>query len=560
MTSTMPKAAEWVVCPRCRTLLYGRRFERGLKVCPDCNAHTPLTAPERLAQLMDPDSVKLFDVVTPADSEYGFADTVSYSDRLAAARESTGLDEAVVCARGTIDGRPVVAAVMDFRFMGGSLGSVVGELVTQAAECALRDRTPFLIVTASGGARMQEGALALMQMAKTSQAIGELGAAGVLTVSLITDPTYGGVAASFATLTDVIIAEPGARLGFAGPRVIQQTIKQAPPAGFQAAEALLANGMIDMIKPRTALRQTLSRLLAVATSTPAVSLRGVGVSVRSPELLADDEPWQVVRQARDPERPTTLDYAAHLLDSFDELHGDRSSGDCPAIIGGVGQLGDQPVMLIGHQKGHRPVELAARNFGMATPAGHRKAARLMRLAARLGIPIVTLIDTPGAYPGVEAEAGGQAVSIAENLRLMSSLPVPVVSVVTGEGGSGGALALGVGNRVLMMSNAVYSVISPEGCAAILWKDAGEAPRAAAQLRLRARDLLESGVVDAVVPEPQGGAQRAPFDAAATLQDAVIEALAELSLMDPAGLVADRRARFRRMALGSRGSSGEYGGA
>jgi acetyl-CoA carboxylase carboxyl transferase subunit beta len=202
-------------------------------------------------------------------------------------------------------------------------------------------------------------------------------------------------------------------------------------------------------------------------------------------------------------------------------------------------------MLIGHQKGHTVTELSARNFGMATPAGYRKSARLMRLAAKIGVPVITLIDTPGAYHGVKAEENGQAVAIAENLRLMSGLPVPVVAVVTGEGGSGGALALGVANRVLMTENAVYSVISPEGCAAILFKSATEAPRAAAALGLRARDLLAQGLVDGVIAEPAGGSHTAPEEAARLLGDALGAALAGLRYLPPAQLVAERHERFRR---------------
>ncbi|MGH8906398.1 MAG: acetyl-CoA carboxylase carboxyltransferase subunit alpha [Egibacteraceae bacterium] len=559
MPPEISAGADWTLCPRCETLVYGKRFQRNLRVCPDCNHHSPLTAHQRLGQLLDPDSVQPLDVVASPHDHLGFADTKPYPQRLREAQLRTGLDEAVVCARGMLEGHPVVVAVMDFRFMGGSLGTAVGELITQTAERALQDRTPLLIVSASGGARMQEGALSLMQMAKTSQVIGQLDEAGVLTISLVTNPTYGGVAASFATLCDVIIAEPGTRLGFAGPRVIQQTIQQTLPEGFQAAESLLANGMIDDIQPRSCLRQALGRLLAF-TAPPSDNgpPRSPQALIRDPDLLPDGDPWEVVQRARGIERPTTLDYVSYLLDGFQELHGDRISGDCPAIVGGVGRLGGQPLMVIGHQKGHDASELVARNFGMAMPAGYRKAARLMRLAAKLGVPVVTLIDTPGAYPGVEAEINGQAVAIAENLRLMASLPVPVVAVVTGEGGSGGALALGVANRVFMCANAVYSVISPEGCAAILWKDPSATPMAAAALRLRARDLLRAGIVDAVVPEPQGGAARAPALAAGLLRDALTSALGELRNLDPGQLVADRRARFRRLGTHGSVTGGEHG--
>jgi len=468
---------------------------------------------------------------------------VPYPQRIEAARLRTGLDEAVVCVRGTVDGHPLVAAVMDFRFLGGSLGSGVGERITRAAELALATRTPLLIVSASGGARMQEGALSLMQMAKTSAALGALDAAGVLTISLVTDPTYGGVAASFATLCDVILAEPGARLGFAGPRVIAQTLRQPLPAGFQTAEYLFARGMLDDLVPRSGLRPTISRLLAFAGAERSVP-EPYPVRATAPPEPAD--PWAVVARSRDLGRPSTLDYIGHFVDGFVELHGDRLASDCPAIVGGVGLVDGRPAVVIGHQKGHTVAEVASRNFGMATPAGYRKAARLMRLAEKLGTPIVTLIDTPGAYHGVSAEENGQALAIADTIRLMAGLTVPVVAVVTGEGGSGGALALGVGNRVLMLANATYSVISPEGCAAILWSDAGRADEAAAQLKLQAGDLLALGVVDGVVPEPAGGAPADPGATASAVHRAVVDALAELAGLGREEVRAHRRARIRAM--------------
>jgi acetyl-CoA carboxylase carboxyl transferase subunit beta len=540
-----PKTPEWVRCAHCGEIVFGKRYERLRQVCPSCGFHHRLSAPERLEQLMDPGSVTMIEVPPLPDDPLGFTDTMPYRDRLAAARRRTGLDAAALCVRGTVEGHPVVAVVMDFRFLGGSLGVAVGERIAVAAETALRAGTPLIIVTASGGARMQEGTFALMQMAKTSQALAALDEAGILTITLVTDPTYGGVAASFASLTDVVFAEPGARMGFAGPRVIEQTIRRRLPDGFQSAEFLLEHGLIDDVHPRGSLRPVLSDLLAAAAAvTAAASASRPAKLVRDPAELAEREAWDVVQLARHSGRPTTLDYVGYLLDGFRELHGDRSSGDCRSIVAGIGRLRGLPVVLIGHQKGHDTNELVARNFGMPNPAGFRKAARLMRLAAKLGCPVVTLVDTPGAYPGLEAEEHGQAVAIAENLRLMARLPVPVVTVVTGEGGSGGALALAVADRVLALSNTVYSVISPEGCAAILWRDPAAAPQAAHALRLAARDQLASGVIDAVVPEPDGGAHRRPAETAARVGDAVLAALVELRDLAPDELLGARYARYR----------------
>ncbi|MGH3929903.1 MAG: acetyl-CoA carboxylase carboxyltransferase subunit alpha, partial [Pseudonocardiaceae bacterium] len=416
-----------------------------------------------------------------------------------------------------------------------------------AAEAALREHTPLLLVTASGGARMQEGAISLMQMAKTSQALGRLDEAGILTISLITDPTYGGVAASFATLCDIIIGEPAARLGFAGPRVIEQTIRQQLPEGFQTAEFHLEHGFIDTIRPRSTLRATLARLLSVGGGRgprPAVGSAVPDVVVRDHQRLAEVDPWQAVQQARQLDRPTTLDYLSWAFDDFEELHGDRLGGDCTAVVGGPAHLDGVGVMVIGHQKGQTIAELTVRNYGMPRPHGYRKAARLMRLAAKLGLPVITFVDTPGAYPGIEAEEQGQAVAIAESIRLMAALPVPVLTLVTGEGGSGGALALAVADEVLICSRGIYSVISPEGCAAILWNDPAKAPTAAAALRVDARQLLRLGIVDGVVPEPEEGNQADHQVAAQRVRAALTASLRRLSGLDGAELVARRRDRFR----------------
>lgn len=536
----------WVMCSNCRTMLYGKRFVRNLKVCTDCGHHHILSAQERVAQLFDQGTVEMLDFPARTVDVLEFTDTKPYPERLEHARRKTGLREGVLVVGATVDSLPLIAAVMDFGFLGGSLGAAAGELITSAAEEALRRRVPLLIVTASGGARMQEGPISLMQMVKTSQALARLDEAGIMTIALITEPTYGGVAASFATQCDVIVAEPAARLGFAGRRVIEQTIGHDLPAGFQTAEFLRARGLIDMIKSRLLLRTTIRRLLAVTNqrtsheNPPASS----DVLVRDAELLAKIDPWKAVQQARNLDRPTTLDYIERAFCDFEELHGDRIGGECQAIVGGVGALGDRPVMVIGHQRGHTASELTAHNYGMPTPSGYRKAVRLMRLAGKLRLPIVTFIDTPGAYPGVAAEERGQAVAIAQSIRLMTSLPVPVVTVIIGEGGSGGALALAVADEVLINERGVYSVISPEACAAILWNDASMAPTAARALKVDARNLLRMNVVDGVIGEPAGGSQADHEEAARRVASVLGAILRRLEQMDPGDLVDARRDRFR----------------
>jgi acetyl-CoA carboxylase carboxyl transferase subunit alpha len=256
--------------------------------------------------------------------------------------------------------------------------------------------------------------------------------------------------------------------------------------------------------------------------------------------------WQRTQLARHPKRPYTRDWCRLLFDEFTELHGDRRFGDDAAIVGGLARFEGRSVVLVGHQKGRDTREKIARNFGMPHPEGYRKAERLMEMAARFRKPVVTFIDTPGAFPGVGAEERGQAEAIARNLRLMAGLPVPIVAVITGEGGSGGALAIGMGNRVLMLEYSVYSVISPEGCAAILWGDAAKAPEAAEVMKMTAPDLLRLRVIDAIVAEPVGGAHR-DWEAAATLlRTALREHLGGLVHLEPDALIADRYEKFRRI--------------
>ncbi len=259
-------------------------------------------------------------------------------------------------------------------------------------------------------------------------------------------------------------------------------------------------------------------------------------------------PWQRVQIARHPQRPTTLDYVRMIAGDFFEFHGDRLFSDDPAIVGGLIRLEGEKIMLIGHQKGHDTKENLHRNFGSAHPEGYRKAIRLMKLAEKFGIPVVCFIDTPGAYPGVGAEERGQAEAIAENLKDMSLLKTPVVVLVIGEGGSGGALGIGVGDRICVLENAYYSVISPEGCAAILWRDRAKAPAAATALKLTARELLELKVIDEVIPEPLGGAHRHPETCAAGIKAALLRHLQELKQLSPEQLREGRYMKFRRMGV------------
>lgn len=308
---------------------------------------------------------------------------------------------------------------------------------------------------------------------------------------------------------------------------------------------------LEFEKPLRDIEERIEKLTA-AGATPKSSAQEEIRKLRAKlaqtehELYQHLTPWQRTQVARHPQRPSTLDYITQFCQDFVELHGDRLYGDDRAIIGGFARFEGRSVLVIGHQKGKTLKERMQRNFGMPNPEGYRKALRLMRLAEKFGRPILTFIDTPGAYPGIGAEERGQAEAIARNLLVMSQLKVPIVSVIIGEGGSGGALALGVADRILMLEHTVYSVISPEGCAAILWDDPAKVPDAAVALRMTAKDLREFGIVDDIVPEPIGGAHRDPSLMGTRLGKALAQTLQELQDLSPAALIQQREQKYRAM--------------
>jgi acetyl-CoA carboxylase carboxyl transferase subunit beta len=549
-------ASDWVRCPSCRAGLHRGKVVATHWTCPECGHHFRLNASQRIELLTDPGSFTERDADLVGGDPLGFTDSKPYPVRLAAAR-SRGASEAARYGDATLFGTPFVLAVMDFGFMGGSMGSVVGEKFARAAELADRQRRPLVIVSSSGGARMQEGIFSLLQMAKTAAALRRLAQRGVPYISVLTDPVYGGVSASFASLGDVILAEAGTRSGFAGPQVIEQTIRQKLPKGFQTENFLLAHGHIDAVLSRSELRLHLGRVLrfhaAAETghrgpagaggtpSTPTVPDRPV--SMDAPTQASADA-WITVQRARDPRRPHLGDYLENVFDSFVELRGDRHYADDPALVGGLAELDGVPLIVVGHRKGRGTKEGVARNFGMPQPAGYRKALRLFRYADRFGLPLVTFVDTPGAYPGIAAEEQNQSGAIAHCIAELTDIRVPVVTVVVGEGGSGGALAVGVTDRLLMLENSVYSVISPEGCATILFGDAARAPDAARALQLTAHDLLRFGIADEVIPEPAGGAPEDPAGTAGRIRTALCRHLGDLAQLDPEDRAARRYERLR----------------
>ena len=514
-------------CNACRAVVLAESIIGNQYICPKCGNYFSVPARRRIEMLADEESFKEWDTGLTSGNPLHYK---GYEDKVEALRKKTGLDEAVTTGLARIGGHEVVLAVCDSHFMMASMGKVVGEKLTRAIEKATERKVPVIIVACSGGARMQEGIHSLMQMAKTSAALKRHHDAGQLYISVLTNPTTGGVTASFAMLGDIILAEPNALIGFAGPRVIEQTIGQKLPKGFQRSEFLLEHGFIDQIVEREHLKNRLEHLLSLHEKNPEAEQRlrnykEVSESSENSDLNMSEElsiakkdekksAWDRVLASRKKERPVGTEYIEDLFSDFTELHGDRYFGDDPAIVGGIARFHGMPVTVIAQEKGRNTRENVLRNFAMPSPEGYRKALRLMKQAEKFHRPVICFVDTPGAFCGMEAEERGQGEAIARNLFEMSGLKTPVLSIVIGEGGSGGALAMAVADEVWMLENSIYSILSPEGFASILWKDSHKAKEAAAVMRLTAADLQKHGMVERVFEEPE---------------DLTIETLPELTL-------------------------------
>ena len=511
-----------------------------------------LTPSRRIALISDDKSFRELYAQVKTGNPNSFP---GYEKKVEANRLKTGQQDAVVTGTCRIGGVKTAVAVMDKRFLMGSMGIAVGEKITRLTEYAMKRKLPLIIFAASGGARMQEGLFSLMQMAKTTAAIEKFKDAGGLFISYLTNPTTGGVTASFAMLGDIILAEPKALIGFAGPRVIEQTIGQKLPEGFQRAEFQLEHGFVDMIVERENLKKTLYKILRAHRPTtgyanfdPLHSDDNYEPTELMKEREAKAKPfkvWDKVSAARQIKRLASVDYMDYIFDEFMELHGDRYFRDDPAIVGGIAYLDGQPVTVIGVHKGKDLEDCAKRNYGMPSPEGYRKALRLMKQAEKFNRPIITFVNTSGAYPGMEAEENGQGEAIARNLYEMSSIKVPILCLMIGEGGSGGALALSVGNEVWMMENATYSILSPEGFASILWKDGKRAKEAAEVMKITAHDLKELDVVDDIIPEFGGADEDALSSIGNYMKGNMKKFLEKESKLTKDQLLEERYKRFRK---------------
>ena len=596
-------------CNFCGKTILAADVRSNFYCCPKCGEQFSFPARRRIEMIADADSFEEMDAVMPFVNPLDFP---GYEAKVEAQQRKTGLDEAVVTGYGRIDGMRAVLAVCDGRFIMSSMGHNVGEKLTRAIETATRERLPLIIYCCSGGARMQEGIVSLMQMAKTAAALKRHRDQGLLYISLLTNPTTGGVTASFAMLGDIILAEPKALIGFAGPRVIEQTIRQKLPEGFQRAEFLLEHGFVDRIAERPVQKKLLAELLrmhdmragrrafdryvketgvndapfetdsapseAAAEETAAADESRETVQEKRAARLsenrdgiahaagqntagaaaagtaqqaADDEDaekkqsaWDIVQRSRAAGRPKASEYIELLFEDFTELHGDRLFGDDGAIVGGLAKFHGLPVTVIAEQKGHNTADNIKRNFGMPSPEGYRKAQRLMREADVFRRPIICFVDTPGAYPGMSSEERGQGEAIAQCLYLLSGVRVPVLSIVLSEGGSGGALALAVANEVWMLENATYSILSPEGFASILYKDASKARDAAKVMKITARDLEKLHVIDRIIREPEPVSAENLQQIAGEIDRALAAFLSRTLPLSGEALSAGRYDRFR----------------
>ena len=552
-----PSAPEglWLKCPKCGEVVYRDDVKAHGYVCPKCEGYFRIGTRTRIRMVADQGTFQEWftDLETENPLEYP-----GYEEKIADLQEKTKLHEAVTVGKCMVNGLETVLGVCDARLLMGSMGYVVGEKITRAFERATEEKLPVVLFTSSGGARMQEGIVSLMQMAKTSAAIRKHSEAGLFYLPILTDPTTGGVTASFAMLGDVILAEPGALIGFAGPRVIAQTIGQKLPEGFQRAEFLVEKGIIDGVVERQELKETVWKLLKIHQDSmkyihygktqnvenfPEIrSSRGKAGTDGKSELTA----WERVEISRSKERPTTLSYVQQIFDEFLELHGDRAFRDDGAVIGGIAMFGGQPVTVIGQQKGKNVKENIYRNFGMASPEGYRKALRLMKQAEKFGRPVVTFVDTPGAACGIEAEERGQGEAIARNLLEMSGIQTPMVSILIGEGGSGGALGLAVTDEVWMMENATYSILSPEGFASILWKDGKRAKEASEVMKITAKDLKKLQIIEKVIREPEPANEENLPEIAEEIREDLDGFLRKSCQKTREQIVEERYERFRRM--------------
>lgn len=551
-------------CPECKSVILIDDLIANTWVCtkPKCGHHLLITARQRLQILAEPDSFEEWDDHLRPMNPIDFP---GYAQKIEETIRRTGMYSAAITGSIQIGEFKVAIGITDYSFMAGAMNSVVGERLARCLERATQEQLPVILVSGSGGgAMMHEGLKSLMQMPIVTGALSRHKQAGLLSICLLTDATFGGVIASWASLAQVTLAEPKARIGFVGDRVsgLGLGLLELPPVGFRTAAYQQEHGAIDRIIVRTCLKETLLTILrcspqreklvweegaaiaeAIRTKLPKAEEDFLHDQSGSSQVMAL-APTDNLTLARHTHRAHSLDYIGFVFDHFFELHGDRCLRDDGAIVGGLADIEGLGVVVLGHQKNRDMTEKKLRNYGMAGSAGYRKAVRLMRLAEQRNCPLVCLIDTPGADITVDSENHGISYALAECQETLLNLTVPVVSVIIGEGGSGGAVALGVANELLILEHAVYSVIAPEGCASIVWKDKTKVAEAAKALKITAGDAFRLGIADRVVSEPREGAHVDFSMAGRILKAEIAESLARLC--GRSNLKEERYQRFRKV--------------
>ena len=516
------------------------------RVCPFCRFHYTVTARERIELLVDKETFKETYKYVKTVEPLSFSRRNRYRKFLEQDQNRTGLTEAAVAGKCRIGDVETMLIVLDFGFMGGTMGSVVGEKVSMAFENAARRGIPAVAVVSGGGVRIQEGVLSLMQMAKTVTAANRLRDEEVPLIVVLANPSTGQAYASFANLADVILAEPGSLIGLSPLRTLREVSKMPLPLDAHTAEAHVGHGLLDNVVDRENLQPRIASILQILTAQKHGKSNHKNLLKSEPEECDEVEPWEAMTAARNSERPQASSYFRSILDPFIELRGDRLNSDDRSVVTGIGFMDGLAVAVIGQQR--RTLVEGERYH--VFPDGLRKAQRLIDLASRFKLPLVTLIDTQGADPGLEAEEQGIGNAIARTLSSMLTVPTPMVSVVIGEGGSEGALALGLSDRILMQQFAIYSPISVNHTLGAAHHDHMLDREAAEALMLTAHDCLELGIADEVVPEPDGGSHVDPHKASTVLQTAILTNLFQLSKMSEGKLLKKRYKKFRRMGEGS----------
>ena len=533
-------------CLACGNEIFGTKLYSRYKVCYKCNFHFHINARERLVSLIDRGTFKeYFNDVTslnPIEKTSG----AQYKSRIKKDRLRTGLSEAIVTGTCTIGGSPTVIMVLDFGFLGGSMGLVVGEKVALSLELAEKRRMPVLCVITSGGSRIQEGVLSLMQMAKTVVALDNLHKKGLPIISILGNPSTGQVIASFVSLSDIIIAEPGAHIGYAPYRSIKEVSVEIEPSKY-TSEIYQKHGLIDRVVSRQNINRETSTLLDLLS--PKFNLEILKTTNIPETSLLPLKPWEMVQLARNINRPQSRYYISEIFANFIELHGDRLMSDDPSIIIGLARLAGESVMVIAQQKTVEKINKSSNKKSQKVkikPEGFRKAKRAIELAERFGLPIISLVDSLGPELSLQAEYKGLANSISELISSMTKVEVATISVIIGEGGSETGLSFSVSDRTLMMQNAIFTPISPEDAARSQLKDSGKIKDVVSTLKLTSTDCLQMGIIDYIVPEPVGGAHSSPQEAARLLKIELMKELGSLKKIYPRTLSRRRKKKFRQM--------------